>query len=255
MAARVRGLLAITPPRRGLDADPDARRAGITVTLPAACDAAMARDGLDPQPQHPMGAPAWWLCQMLATIPPGTWTPDGRVRPADLVAAAAASPWEAALLEGWAQATIRHGDARWAEALLATALGAQGAWSVPLAGVLPPRRREALVAERLRTLRGALLPTHPARELLRSCAVPWSADLSRTLINYLLRSKADHLPTWGAGDLLDTVGCSMAPEMVPDVAFLSIHETVTTAEVRGAVRDFLALVQFRYTLVQALSEC
>ncbi len=41
----------------------------IAVTLPTKVDAAMERDGIDPQPQEGIGKRAWWFRQILAAAP------------------------------------------------------------------------------------------------------------------------------------------------------------------------------------------
>ena len=77
MLARVEGLLAMDPGEKGgFLGLKKGRKAAISVTLPAECDKAMARDGVEAKPpadNRKLGEKAWWLLQMLAAVPPSTW--------------------------------------------------------------------------------------------------------------------------------------------------------------------------------------
>lgn len=89
----------------------------LEATPPRAWDATWQRDGIAQKPADGMGERAWWLTQMLSFVPPGRWQERFRLSPSDLIAAAAESSWASALLRGWSEAALLHGDAEWIGAL------------------------------------------------------------------------------------------------------------------------------------------
>ncbi len=99
----------------------------IEVTLPEACDEAMCRDGVTPDPAVParagavgglIGERAWWLRELIAAVPPGTWCRHSGAPPEAIVRAALDHEYAYPLLDGWRVATLRHRDPDWAWALL-----------------------------------------------------------------------------------------------------------------------------------------
>ncbi|HEX9174178.1 MAG TPA: DUF5691 domain-containing protein, partial [Telluria sp.] len=80
----------------------------LTVTPPAACDAAMARDGVG-EGKHPgLGEKAGWLADMLATVAPSHWSATFGLTPDDCIAQSASSDYQQALLLGWTAAIGLH---------------------------------------------------------------------------------------------------------------------------------------------------
>lgn len=121
----------------------DKLRAKPPTTLPAEWQ----RDGIIERARHGMGKRAWWLMQALMSVPPGHWQQRFGAPPARLIAAARASDYAAALIEGWSRAALHFRDAAWAEAL----------WE----WWLVPRNAGALAGDDLESLRdevGALVP-------------------------------------------------------------------------------------------------
>src|SRR5262249_48679905 len=87
-------------------------RLRIEVTLPAECDAAMVRDGIEPKlpPEYrPFGQRGWWLAQVLGMVPPTTWSTS--TPPRDLLAVARKNEAWDALLAGWCRAAVLFQDA------------------------------------------------------------------------------------------------------------------------------------------------
>src|SRR5947207_2197696 len=74
-----------------------------------------------------------WLAEMVAAVPPSTWSEEMGRSPAELVTVALESDWKEALLVGWGFAALRHRDAAWAEALLR-------AWVLEPEGMLQARQ-------------------------------------------------------------------------------------------------------------------
>lgn len=62
-----------------------------------------------------LGQRAWWLYQLIRAIPLRWWQQELKATPAMLLAWAAKSDWQAALLRAWLAATIRERNSEWAE--------------------------------------------------------------------------------------------------------------------------------------------
>ena len=131
------------------------RRVRIDVTPPPAADAAMVRDGVEAKPPQGLGERAWWLAQILAAVPPSTWTSAWSLEPEALLKAASGHEWHDALVTGWLIATERHRDEKWAAALWEHAERAR-----------VDSRWEAASPERVFTT--AVAPAHVDAELRRA---------------------------------------------------------------------------------------
>ncbi|HEX6040801.1 DUF5691 domain-containing protein [Longimicrobium sp.] len=154
----------------------------LEVTLPAECDAAMRRDGVDPKPGYGFGERAWWLHQMIVAVPPAYWTARWGRPAADLLAAARAGEGGQRVVDAWTEAAIRHRDAAWAEARLRITAREERLGMVDrLAAVLPPERLEPLVLERI--------PGEPVKAtltgwlMLSTAHFPWSPALTRAVLS------------------------------------------------------------------------
>ena len=153
------------------------------VSLPAAVDDAMARDGVVAKPPSGTGERTWWLNQIVAATPLAWWAQFGP--PADVVGQAICGEQADALLKALTAAAINQRDAAWADALLPFTR------EDALIRLLPAARREQLMIELLdsvdrvdfRTTVSALLAT-PA---------PWGNGLSRSVVAFVGRLLADPL--------------------------------------------------------------
>lgn len=200
MIERVRPLLTFVPEQKrqllGLLRGDGAR---LDIALPATCNPAMQRDGIElKSPRSELGDKAWWLLQMLAAIPPGTWSTLWQATPSTLIETTSRSEWQVALLEGWAWACERHRNVAWAEALVGATPAPvskdfepriwQGRLLHILRGpqlidVLAPEQREALLAALLQSRREEQRAR--AWALLPHCRHQWSAAFSRAILNQL----------------------------------------------------------------------
>ena len=142
--------------------------AKVSVKLPSACDKAMIRDGVDPKPPSDLklGERAWWLRQVVAAVPPGTWEEASGLRPEALVASLKGE-WAADLWTAWGEAASRSRDVAWLEALLARrskdkASVFDPAGDIGLFRALPPDRRDAFLAAKLASAPASLREGHPA---------------------------------------------------------------------------------------------
>lgn len=153
----------------------------LVIALPAECDAAMRRDGVQPVPPARVGERAWWFRQVVASAPLSWWSavePD----PARLLRMPVADQAGETLLHtALASAAADQQDPAWAVALLTgRAVDLSTEDVADLIAVLPRDRwAEAVAAQiagnRLATL-GAVFLALPG---------PWPADLGDLLLTQL----------------------------------------------------------------------
>jgi hypothetical protein len=180
MTERVEPLVQLKAPE-GLVARIKGDKTRIDVELPAECDKAMRRDGVEPKPAYGFGERAWWLHQMLIAVPPSFWTARWRRSAADLLAAAKNGTEGSLLVRAWTEAAIQARDAEWAEARLHTVSGRERIGIVePMAAALPPERLEPLVLQRLPADR--LTAASIATEMLQAARHGWSPALTRAVV-------------------------------------------------------------------------
>jgi hypothetical protein len=178
--ARLVPLLTLHAPD-GLLARLRSGKARVDVELPAACDKAMQRDGIELKPPHGTGERTWWLQQMLASVPPSFWTAHWGMDAAAVLEAARAGEEGKTLVQGWTEAAIRARDAAWAQALLRTYAYKQGGGYVDgLARALPPETLEPLILDRVQ--KGGVHNNDPATLLLDAARHPWSRALTHAVV-------------------------------------------------------------------------
>jgi hypothetical protein len=248
MKARLFALLKLT----------GGRQPAFEAVLPDRCDKAMVRDGLEskasPSAQG-MGQKGWWLCQMVAAVPPATWCETFAADPAALIAAADRSEWKQALWLGWARAVMHGRDAAWAEAILAGPRPredvAQAAALLPL---LASERREAIVLSYLQADTERLNENHPAARLIAHCQHAWSVDFARVVIDRVRKC----VPT---DDFATAVYLSrLLPDLarwIPPALADEVHERWSGVQTHpaGSINpdDFLALLRFRHEMLTELA--
>jgi hypothetical protein len=120
---------------------------GTTITLeaPAAFDAAWKADLIEEaKPKGlSMGERAWWLFQIVRSVPLSWWEAQTGMNPAECLAWAQKSDWKDALRQGWAEAQAAQRRVEWAEAFLGISLPPNGPLTVfDLLDTLPPALRE-----------------------------------------------------------------------------------------------------------------
>lgn len=120
---------------------------GTTITLeaPAAFDAAWKADLIEEaKPKGlSMGERAWWLFQIVRSVPLSWWGAQTGMNPTECIAWAQKTDWKDALLQGWAEAQAAQRRVEWAEAFLGISLPPNGPLTVfDLLETLPPALRE-----------------------------------------------------------------------------------------------------------------
>jgi hypothetical protein len=162
------------------------RQSKIQVTLPEACDESMRRDGVEPTPPQGMGEKAWWLDQMVASVPVTFWNDHLGLPPAQCVQDAEKTDCADVLLPAWATATKRGRHLEWAHAILEYALGAKRNFQLlSVVEVLPPAHRDSVVIKLLSSDRNLIGYAQPGFNLLQCCPGPWTERLGRALLEFL----------------------------------------------------------------------
>lgn len=162
----------------------------IQMTPPADADAALLRDGVDPQhpdPEDNTTVGMWLLHQILRCVPPAFWCAHWGISRLELVETIERSREALTYIEGWVAAAERFGDAEFAEWLLRSHFVLNFLQSSPLvqplARVLSPEQREAIAIEWLqRSTHGVEKQTHPVIVLLSEHQQIWSEALMRAFL-------------------------------------------------------------------------
>ena len=226
--------------------------------LPAACDAAMQRDAIEPKPRGKRGERAWWLLQLVAAAPLSFWTSTLGATPAECVRLSAGLEWRGLLWEGWSQAVTRQAAlpaaADWAEALVsALLLQAEAVSFGPLLLALPRERREALVSAHLQA-DPLLSEGRPALRLLAETWDQWSAGFSAAVLAALARHIAgDHAVHPGpALSLLGQAAFCVTPGEALRLGQKLVEAAGEQPYWPAAVARFLTVVNFRNEMIKAL---
>jgi hypothetical protein len=214
----------------------------VAVRLPDACGAAMERDGIVAKPPYGMGERAWWLLQAVAAVPPGTWSAAAGTAPGELLTAAGRGEWRDILVPAWRAAAVRHADAAWAEALVASPL--RRPWTLPgvdssagaLLDILPADRAEAVALAAVADRDAA-----EASALLSSIRRQWSPELTRAVLDRI------GILSFGGDHALRPLLASLAPRMHPAAVLDAV--AVRPQAFTGAWAD---LLHHRHAMLEAL---
>jgi hypothetical protein len=251
---RVRPLLKFVPGSAGgLLKLKKAKPAALEVTLPAECDRAMQRDGVEPKPLPGLGEKAWWLIQMLEAVPLVRWQGEWDLPVDEILAASHAGEWKKEFFEAWTRAAIRQKNETWAQALLDLAIDTKRLDKLDgLLAAMSPARREGHLTrlllnddDKFRDLQGTLIA---------QCRHEWSATFSRAVLAFMQGVAAQELGNWQLRNHFKT----FAPRLDPGV----LAETVSgwPTDSKGwdfwskGVEEFLAATQFRSDLHHAFSQ-
>jgi hypothetical protein len=247
------------------------RAARIALTLPAAHDAAMRRDGIGASPHHGLGEKAGWVVDMLAAIDPDVWTRHFDRAPRACLALAEHSEFAAVFVRGWALAVQRHAQddpspalEAWLRDLTAWWIGAD------------PALREAVPDSLF-----DLAATHFAHDtggassaLFDALPGHWIADAAR--VRLLARLAAGSPDTWPAtlsrhalrrlqpvvpaiGDtghpwLVRQLLSSLALVLDPATAAAFEPARLPDAQWQSAIDEFLDLVRLRHEMTLSFQE-
>ncbi|GII83222.1 hypothetical protein Ssi03_12120 [Sphaerisporangium siamense] len=180
---------------------------------PAACDAAMERDGIRSRAPAGTGQRSWWLQQVIAHTPLSFWTGHFGL-PAKQLVALNIGEWAREIRLGWERAAVLQNDAEWARALFAVEPLSD------LLAVLPPAERADKAAELVhdQPVDGQLIM------MLGGLPAPWGAALAQAVLEKIIAT-AGHQP-WNLEELVRLAGERVDPAMYEMAARLSDERPV-----------------------------
>lgn len=158
--------------------------------LPRAIDDQLVRDGVT-QPTNSSLSPndrSRLLMQALSVIPPVHWEERFQVAPETLIAAALRGKWPRTLMTAFSVAAARHGDRRWAEALLLADNMSER--THPILSLIP---QEVLNTQ----LRQHVTSGHDMAVivLMRHWPHPWNEESSGLVIDFITQQAAHETDT------------------------------------------------------------
>jgi hypothetical protein len=232
-------------------------RGAVETHLPESCSAEMQRDGIDPKTPAglPLGEKAWWLAQILARIPPSTWSSTWNKKASSLFDAARKHELEEALIYGWREAALRFADDEWIEAAILYEIRRDDARRMyKMFTRLPKTHKEGVMAVILRD-RPTLAYDQPASIWLSNCQFLWSRDLTTAVTSCICWTlqKGDLQP-WRWEILLREIGSYFNPEQLEN-AIERIREAQKKREQPDPyARNLLAVLQFRLEMHQVFRQ-
>jgi hypothetical protein len=259
LTTRARSLVSLG--REGL-----LRRLQLEVTPPTEADAALLRDGIEPKPPagSGIGERAWWLAQLIAAVPPATWSDAWSVEPSVLLGLAASHEWREPLIAGWLTATERHRDPKWAAAVWEhePASRVDARWGAPspervFTTVMPPTDVDTALRQAIGAGHDTLRQRQPVLNAIIEWTHEWSDPLARAVALRLKRyAGTDKLVLageFGLRALLERAALAVPVSAVD--AFTDGWPDPADAPTRTMAIDRLASVlRFRNDLHLAFSE-
>jgi hypothetical protein len=232
----------------------------VEVTLPPPPDKAAERDGIEPKPTGTrFGQKQWGLWQILSAVPPSTWSKQWGAKPAEVIEAVRKNEFENVLVTAWARAAARHGDAAWAEAVVATELATVMDWDgFPLAAqlqaLLPDSRRETLLIEQLAADAGSGgMGESASSVLLRAHKDAWSPKLARAVLERVREmTRRPRGNYWQGSAMLREAAPRVPPAMFDELANGWPEKGKEWDQWKGVVDTFLSTVQSRRDMLEEI---
>lgn len=215
----------------------------------------MIRDGIERKPPGVGGERAWWLLQMIGYVPLSFWTASG-ASVDQLIAAAKASDWHELLLQGWAQACERQRASDWVGPLITACLDAGIQTNLAsMSDVVAEDQMEQMILSLLKRHSKQFGSKHPAFTLLTSYGRPWSAALSRAVLERISKELKDnkHLD-WSLqssirGAFARWIDPLVAHEWIPRLIAVNEHD-----QARAAIDSLASLLQFRSDMLKEIAQ-
>lgn len=228
------------------------KKPSIDVELPAECDKAMQRDGIEPKPPQGIGEKAWWLMQMLHVVPLDFWTKQWNTTPEEIIAASLLGEWKKELLEAWTQATVLQQNFTWAEPLFAFAIEQKQVEKFRgLLHAMPTAVREKQISGFLG--KGDPTMTDVQASLLTECGDRWSIHLSHAVLDWMRKLTVTSSTDWMLRSKLKDFATSLHPATLSAAA-----QNWNTSQPHWefwskGMDEFLAVVQMRSDIHAAFS--
>jgi len=225
----------------------------LVVTPPEMLDAAARRDGIDPKPPGQTTARTWWFEQIVAAAPIAAWARLG-LEPADLTELSVDDERGSTLHRAWGKATVRDGDAVWAEALL-RGEGLFGKYpdrhmTAALFAMLPPVQAH----EYARTvLHDARSTAGDVAALLPRLSRPWPASTTTAALDFLRHTLRANKSTYLGYDLRDlaaTLVAGLPPEAADEVRALADSFAGVDSPVAGLMENLVTTVTIRQEIIR-----
>jgi hypothetical protein len=222
----------------------------LVLELPAACDAAMERDGIPLKPEiWGIGERSFWLMLMLACVPPVQLCQTLDVSETHRRELCGKHEFSFILKMGGAWAAANFGDTRLAALWLADLLD-RNEWDANVLSRMSPglkgaRELESVVMRALRRQRAdvvkILLPLLPA---------PWSNEFSLAIMQHVQTSAGN----WWT--VREYVECALThlpadPELL--LTLEKLFESIQS-DYRKPIKDFLQAFEMRIKFIQALEK-
>ncbi|MFJ1472541.1 MULTISPECIES: DUF5691 domain-containing protein [Massilia] len=236
----------------------------IELTLPAALDAAMRRDGIGAAPHHGLGEKAGWVVDMLAAADPHVWTRQFDRTPRACLELAGHSEFAAVFVRGWALAVQRQDGARaWLLDFLIWSAGARPSlreavpdslFDVAAAHIA---QDDALFDALAGKWIGDGFPMRLLTRLAAGAPHAWSEDMSRRALERL-RTSMLPLPDMGHPWLVRQMLSSLALALDPATTVASEAGLRAAwqpdAEWDNAVNAFFDLARLRHEMTLSFQE-
>jgi hypothetical protein len=236
----------------------------IELTLPAALDAAMRRDGIGAAPHHGQGEKAGWVVDMLAAADPHVWTRQFDRTPRACLELADHSEFAAVFVRGWALAVQRQDGARaWLRDFLIWSAGARPSlreavpdslFDVAAAHIA---QDDALFDALAGKWIGDGFPMRLLTRLAAGAPHAWSEDMSRRALERL-RTSMLPLPDMGHPWLVRQMLSSLALALDPATTVASEAGLRAAwqpdAEWDNAVNAFFDLARLRHEMTLSFQE-
>ncbi len=169
----------------------------LRIELPTALDKSALRDGIEAKPPaaRKIGERAWWLMQMIATVPPAGWSERFSCTASELIAAADATDYPDELYGAFTAACVRRPDHPWVQALSAAwraRLGRAETRATAIDSIsrllvaLPAAAQESLLLDQIEALRDPEVMDVAVELLLRFDRF-WSPALTAKALDVLDR--------------------------------------------------------------------
>ena len=180
-------------------------------------DPSWTRDGLTEKPEEKIGRRQWWLKQVIARVPPVSWSARWGIEPLACVNAAKGE-FADIVRSAWIEAVARHPDPKWIAALLASAGdGELGPQAIGLLNLLPLAAQQAQAAA---ILDKPAIPIDTVWRLLSLTRFPLDRDGTRALCRRMERhvgaSTAAYDPT--LRQVLTEAAVRILPEVYEEIS-------------------------------------
>lgn len=253
MIEHLKPLLIWTPSRLS-------QKPKVQVVLPETHTKALLRDGIVQKPTDTkLGEKAWWLAQMLAVVPPSSWSTAWGVTPTAILGASITREWRRLVIDCWRRAARLHPDQAWIEALIVHAQhNNNGEELGALLPHLPRARQEALIIETLAT-DPPLGGSHPLLAVLRTWPTQWSIPLTHGVFASLRRciantNERDLHSDWHLREALNHFAIRIPPQLLHEATTLLPATLREVAYWGSSLEQFEQLLHLRYAMRQALKE-